>query len=1507
MQIDALFESFENQKEEIAIIGIDCTFGAYSGLSEVLELIKGNKTAFSEIPERRKQLADLSYQTRKKNYTPIAYMEYIDSFDYEFFNIPKLEARLMDPRQRLFLQSSWRAIEDSGYSVLDIQQTNMGVFLGLANDGGNDYFQLIKSYEPEMVGIATAGNIQSMIASRISYLLNLSGPALVVDTACSSSMVALHTACQSILNGDCDSAIVGGVNLKVLPKVDEENLVNIGNTSKDYQVRTFDDQASGTNSGEGVAAIVVKKLSEAIQDHDHIYAVIKSSAINQDGKSNGITAPNGAAQEAVISKAWEAAGVQSEDFSFLEAHGTGTKLGDPIEFEALSNVSRRYSSQKNFLPISAFKSNIGHLDSLSGLAGIVKAVLCIKNHLIPAGRNFVSPNSSIDFLNSPLYVNTKVKAYEGNQEMIAGISSFGLSGTNTHVVLEGYKSDEVPNSKSLESYPFIFSAVSEESLIHYLNKFKKFVEKTELTLSDLSYTLNSSRRQCKYRISFTADNLDVLNQKLNLILNRGLNQFEEEGIFYGRINNIKGSLTEYLNEFKYLATQVDKSWTPLQIAKEFGQCNYLDFKAYYSNTDYKKESIPVYDFLESHLWVDMPLLQDEFSHPIIGREVQRTDKEIVYRNTLSKDSHWILAEHQIKGVSVVPGTAYVDAAFVVGRQEFKDLSSFSVEKVNFYSLLEITGVQLKEVESHFAKTEVGFRVTIFSRNKGDKNWQKNIELNLRVSDNSVPKHYHIPELIQTMKKKYILTKGDYDIGVGSSNSLFEEEVFNEERARKSIIKLGKHWDTSLEAYSRPDAVLCRLGLSGALQFECTQHLFHPSLMDCAVNSGTFMNGRGFYLPYYYKNIQLFRAIPNEFYVYIHLKDTPSKELQKFDIQVISIEGEVICEISDYIVKRVNEETNNLYTIDWKLTNLSQTAALENISYLILGDSDSQLVTRLAELSHSVTLIEDSHDFEKMKKKMENWLGSPGNHHVILSFGVSQSLKDIKNFYQAIQFIAQLRLKANKFRLSIIIRRGDLVNEDQSRVNAYENMKSGMGKVLAKEVFSNNIQLIDIDEETDLKLLTDELSGQEGAYYVAFRGNKRYQQVLRPLETPQKSYKIKKGVYLITGGLGGIGQQLVKSLVSSGSIIIAVGKRSAETRIGLITEFKRLANKENSEFIYYQVDVTKKSEVRDVLKEIKNLYGDLTGVFHAAGVAVGGYIHSLSYQQYLKDVSVKVEGANNLYEFTQSSQLDFFVNFSSVNSLIGAIGQVDYVSANAYLDVFPYTCKKNGRVSTTKYLTINWSGWLQTGLTEGERERHDKGFKDLIPEQAIYEMYLAMSTDKKRIVIGEIDPKSSKAFSRMKGISISADILAKMKKSDRPHLLVEGSSANDLGEKGSNSKNQEEVEKKVKEVWEKIFDFDVIDRNSKFSELGGDSILAAYLLKELDKYFPDVLDISDIYSYPTVSSIANYIWSVIHKNTENEEQEDKKSPQVEFTNWDTLLESLQSGTIKVDDIRNTRRD
>lgn len=1504
MKIDELFAPSEHEKEEIAIIGIDCTFGAYNGPEEVWNLIKGNKNAFSEIPEQRELQANLSYQTSKNKYIPIAYMTDIDSFDYEFFNIPKLEARLMDPRQRLFLQSAWRAIEDSGYNPLDIQRTNMGVFLGLSNDGGNDYFQLIKKYEPEMVGMATTGNIQSMIASRISYLLNLSGPALVMDTACSSSMVALHTACQSILNRDCESAIVGGVNLKILPKVDEINAVDIGNVSKDHQVHTFDEAASGTNSGEGVAAIIIKKLSEAIHDQDHIYAVIKSTAINQDGKSNGIAAPNGTAQEAVISKAWENAGIRPEDISFIEAHGTGTKLGDPIEFEALSSVGNRYSTQKNFIPISSFKTNIGHLDSLSGLAGIVKASLCIKNRIIPAGRNFVSPNASIDFLSSPLYVSTKVKAYEKNQKMVAAISSFGLSGTNAHVVMEGYEENNIPASEDLKSYPFIFSATSEAALIHYLGKFREFTENTKFLLADISYSLNFNRRQCKYRVGIVVDSLSMLNQKLDLILNKGLHQSGEKAIVYGQVDNIKGSLVEYLNEFPYLATQADKAWSPLQIVQEFCCCKYLDLRSYYLNNGYRKVNIPTYHFSGSHLWINLPALQDRFYHPIIGHEVSRTNEEIIYQNILSAKSHWILAEHRVKGNSVVPGTAYIDAAFAVGKQEFGHLKDFTVQKVNFYSLLNINGKQQKEIESRVVKTSIGFQMTVFSRNKGDKDWQKNVELDLKPASNSSSKHYDISDLIQTMEKRYILTKGETTIPLSSSkDSSFKQIVIDEESSRKSIIKLGKHWDTSLEAYSRSYAVLCRLGLNDILQSECAQYLFHPSLMDCAVNSGTFIDGAGFYLPYYYKDIQLLAPIPKEFYVYINLKKTPSKELKKFDVQVISLEGELLCKISDYIVKRMSENSENLYKINWEATSLPQVANVTNTSYLFLGDGNKRLITELSKISNSVTFIESEENVEKIKQRIATWLKGSKNQRIILSFSASKSLEATKTFYELAQAIAQLRLEDNKFSLSVITIAGNFVNDKKCEINTYENLKSAIGKVLAKEVFSNSIQLIDTDEETNQKFIINELLSENESYYVAFRKNKRYHQVLTQLESPQKSYEIKKGIYLVTGGLGGIGQHIVKSLMSSRSTIIAIGRRSADDLAESIANIEQLAFRENSKFIYYQADISKESEITPLIEKVKNLYGDITGIFHTAGIVAGGYIHSLSYSQYLKNIAAKVQGTNNLYELTKGLKLEFFVNFSSINSLIGAVGQVDYVSANAYLDAFSYKAVQSrySVLQATKYLTINWSGWMQTGLTKEENSygQYDKGFKDFIPDQAIHELYYAMAAEENRIIVGEIDPKLSKAFSAMKGISIAPDILNKMKQ-NQSRLLVEDNSFKELVEVNQNSKDRGDIEKEVKKVWEKIFDFEIIDGGSKFSELGGDSILAAYLLKELDKHFPDVLDISDIFSYPTISSMANYIWSETHKKADYKGQKYEKL--AENTNWDTLLKSLQAGIIKPDDIK-----
>lgn len=282
--------------------------------------------------------------------------------------------------------------------------------------------------------MSVQGNLSPIIASRISYLLDLRGPSMVVNTLCSSSLVALHLGCQSLKkNGECSMALIGGVQINLIPI----RQVEVGIESSSKRTRTFDHQSDGTGAGEGVIAFLLKPLEKAMKDEDNIYAVIKGSAYNQDGASAGLTAPNPAAQEDVIIKAWQEAGLDPETISYIEAHGTGTRLGDPIEIDGIKRAFRRYTDKRQFCAIGSVKSNIGHLDASAGLAGLLKAVLALQKGKIPPTINFERPNKMIAFHKSPVYVNTKLREWETDGfPRRCGVSSFGFSGTNCHVILE---------------------------------------------------------------------------------------------------------------------------------------------------------------------------------------------------------------------------------------------------------------------------------------------------------------------------------------------------------------------------------------------------------------------------------------------------------------------------------------------------------------------------------------------------------------------------------------------------------------------------------------------------------------------------------------------------------------------------------------------------------------------------------------------------------------------------------------------------------------------------------------------------------------------------------------------------------------------------------------------------------------------------------------------------------------------------------------------------------------
>lgn len=623
----------EISSKDIAIIGLSLKMPKADNANEFWNNISMGKDCVMDFPEDRKKdaMAYMNYMMKNNGaikFSRFAYLDEIDKFDYRYFHITPKEASLMDPRQRLFLQCAFEAIEDAGYGGNKIVGTRTGVYLGLSDLGGINYRQIVFDVEPEFTILSSTGNTPAMFSSRISYILDLKGPSMLVDTACSSSLVAVHLACQAIKNGECQMAIAGGVRVYLEPI---ESNYKLGIESTDGKTRSFDDSSKGTGSGEGVAALLLKPLNQAIKDGDNIYAIIKGTAINHDGSSIGITAPNAVAQADVIERAWKDADIDPETISYIEAHGTGTELGDPIEIDGIQRAFKKYTNKKQFCAIGTVKTNIGHLNDVSGVAGMIKAILSMKHKEIPPSINFNKPNRKIDFSRSPVYLNDIKKEWKskGNPRRCS-VSSFGISGTNCHVVLEEYlplKQDTCWNEKivdggSSEMQILALSAKSKSSLKELVKRYKRMAEDNKLeNVDDICYTANTGRGHYNYRIAIIIRKGEKLEDKILKIKEEGFEESGEKDYYYGEyevVSNKKNDRTnreitedDIRNVSKEANLKLDmyglKGKENVSILREL--CKYyirgaeIDWEKLYVGEKRKKVNLPLYPFEKERCWI----------------------------------------------------------------------------------------------------------------------------------------------------------------------------------------------------------------------------------------------------------------------------------------------------------------------------------------------------------------------------------------------------------------------------------------------------------------------------------------------------------------------------------------------------------------------------------------------------------------------------------------------------------------------------------------------------------------------------------------------------------------------------------------------------------------------------------------------------------------------------------------------------------------------------------------
>ncbi len=635
-ELDAMKQT--SKHVEYAVIGMSCRFPGAPTPEAFWDNLLGEKDAVGAFPKQRiddvRYANERSFEQCKGLHCRIgAYFDQIDLFDHTFFKLTPAEARVMDPNQRIFLETAIEALENAGLTESDLRGTNTGVFVGYSVNDDN-YIDILSKDDPNI----SLGNQPSLLAYRLSFLYDMRGPTMIIDTACSSSLVAVHQACRAIAQGDCDQAIVGGVNVRIFPAIRE--ISNLGIEAFDGRCRTFDEKASGTNIGDGVAAIIVKRKDLAERDGDYIHAIIKGSAVNSDGSSNGLTSPNPEAQTSVLKSAWKEAQIQPDKLSFIETHGTGTKLGDPIEILGLTQAFAAFTPKKNWCPLGAVKTNIGHLEATSGLAGLIKAILCLKHRTLPANIHYRKPNPFIDFSNSAVYPNAKKLALTSDR-LLAGVSSFGISGTNCHLIVADYPQTISTNSEK-NRHVFLFSVKSPESMIPLLKKYVDWIKAhPALSASDLSFTLARGRNHYETRVAIVADSIAELCDKLQARING-----------QETLDGTEELVQRYLQKLP------------------------IDWNLYFPKNSGKKVPLPTYPFLQKRHW---PKLEVEKKESIDERlrsffyEVQWKEESLLPTSFPPKDQFYLFflqqdAGHnafadyiEAQGISVLrvyPGTAF---------------------------------------------------------------------------------------------------------------------------------------------------------------------------------------------------------------------------------------------------------------------------------------------------------------------------------------------------------------------------------------------------------------------------------------------------------------------------------------------------------------------------------------------------------------------------------------------------------------------------------------------------------------------------------------------------------------------------------------------------------------------------------------------------------------------------------------------------------------------------------
>jgi acyl transferase domain-containing protein/tryptophanase/acyl carrier protein len=1308
--------STEPARDDIAVIGMFGLFAEASNLDRFWNNLRDKKDVIKEIPIDHWDYHPW-YQKNPEAEDKIyckwgSFIDDVDQFDAGFFNISPREAEWMDPQLRLLLQSIYAAGEDAGY-INQLRGTNTGVFIGVCC---HDYADKIAEMNLPINPYIGTGNSQTGIANRVSFFFDLTGPSVAVNTACSSSLFALHYACLAFRNKECDMAFVGGVNL-LLSSWHYRYFCSIGALSPTGRCHTFDEAADGYVPGECIASILLKPLKQAKRDGDHIYAIIKGSAALHGGYTPSLTAPSVAGEENVLLRAWEDAKIHPETLSYIEAHGTGTKLGDPIEMESLKKAFKRFTGKNQFCAIGSAKAHIGHTEGAAGIAGILKVILQMKHRQIPAMPQFKKLNPYVQLDQSALYINRELEEWKSPAGVPrrAGVSSFGFSGAYAHVVIEEYVPGNLERPQititTRDPAIIVLSAKNEDQLHRQVQRLLDAITNSEhqypdASLADMAYTLQVGREAMEERLAVIVGSIKELQDKLEGFLE---GREDIEHLYRGQVNN-KDTLA-VLAADEDMAKTIDAWITKRKYEKLLDlwvKGLIFDWNKLYSDSKLQKPKprrigLPTYPFARERYWLPEVRGQGtvdsgQVIHPLLHRNTSDFSEQR-FSSTFT-GQEFFLADHVVKGQRVLPGVAYLEMVRAAVEQAVGALGE------------DQAGIRLKDVvwARPIAVGEQPVRVHIGLFPENGDNGQIAYEIYSK-SEEADPGPVVHSQGSAVLISNSAAEAPTLDINAlqaeCSQGSLSSTQCY--EAFRSLGIDYGPGHQGIMQVVMGEGQVLAKLSLPSSVSDTQNQFVLHPSLMDSALQAsiGLIMSPGGTMpsdilaplkpaLPFALQELEIFGNCTSRMWALVRYSDSsePGDKVKKFDIDLCDHQG-MICVRMKGVSARVLEgeilppepmavpDTLMLHP-GWKEQNITPETAAPTYA------------------QHLVILCEPA-----KRWKMENEEAG----FIIIQLQSKQ--KSIEKRFQtyAARVFAEIQLIIKEKPEGKVLIQVVVITRDE------QQLFSGLSGLLKTAHLENPKligQLIAVDPGEDsqgilAKLMDNSRSPLDNQ--VLYQDGKRYVpdwsdnigpiSPIGPMALPWKD----RGIYLITGGAGALGlifaREIARQVKEPTLILVGRSPRSHLNRDwqAQLEELETLG----ARTAYKQVDVTRKKEVASLIQSIRQDFGSLHGIIHGAGVIRDNFILKKTKDELQEVLAPKVSGLVHLDQASKDLPLDFFILFSSTAGVTGNLGQADYSTANAFMDA--YARYRNALAAAKQRqgqtLSINWPLWKEGGMHADE--------------------------------------------------------------------------------------------------------------------------------------------------------------------------------------------------------------